>query len=404
VADEYPWPERTGYRLRLAAVLRALATTATVDLLAVVLDERAAREPPPPDLPLGRHAAVVAGPLAGGGPSRARRWATGRLPRALLWRDWGPARVALDGWAETPYQVAWFSHAPAYLALADLVRCPRIVDLDNLDAFVLRHRRRVPPSARHAGPGELARSAARSLADLVDERRWHRVQVRVAASADAVVVCSDLDRRRLGTPNAVVVPNGYERPSTGPTAGGGLRSPVEPVLLMVGLLTYEPNRDAAEFFAGQVLPRLRSAVPAARFRVVGRYDDEAQVAVLRASAGVSVAGEVADVRPELAAAGVVVVPVRFGGGTRIKILEAFAHGVPVVTTTVGCEGLDVVGDEHLLVADTPDAFAAACARVLADAGLRARLTENARARWAERYRWEVIAPAITDVIGRCTQG
>jgi glycosyltransferase involved in cell wall biosynthesis len=115
---------------------------------------------------------------------------------------------------------------------------------------------------------------------------------------------------------------------------------------------------------------------------------------------VTVVGEVPDVLPELAAADVAVVPVRFGGGTRIKILEAFAYGVPVVSTTVGCEGLDVVDGEHLLVADTPDSFAAACARILADAELRARLTENARARWAERHRWEVIAPAIAGVVAR----
>lgn len=403
VADEYPWPARTGYRQRLGAVLRTLAATASVDLLAVVLDERATREPAPEDVPLGRRAAVAGCPLPGGRAGRMRRWASGTLPRGLLWRDWDPAREALSRWADTPYDAVWFSHAPAYLALGDLVPHPRIVDLDNLDGFVLRHRRRRRPAATPAGLRGFAGERARALADAVDERRWRRAQARITATADAVVVCSELDRLRLGARNAMVVPNGYERPDDGPATVAARHPVEEPVLLMVGLLTYEANRDAAEFFAGQVLPRVRAAVPAASFRLVGRYDDEAHVAALRGLAGVTVVGEVPDVRPELAAARVAVVPIRFGGGTRIKILEAFAYGVPVVTTTVGCEGLDVVDGEHLLVADEPDAFAAACVRLLADPDLRARLARNARARWAERYRWDAIAPAITAAVARAAR-
>ena len=219
-----------------------------------------------------------------------------------------------------------------------------------------------------------------AAADAVDEGRWRRLEREIATSGAAVVVCSELDRDRLGRPNVWVVPNGYERAaqSPAPTDLGPAR-PTGPVLILVGLLTYEPNRDAAAFFATQILPHVRRHRPEAQFHVVGRYDSEADLDPWRGLPGVKVLGEVADVPTQLAAADIAVVPIRFGGGTRIKILEAFAHRLPVVSTTVGCEGLGVVDGEHLLVADDPVAFAAACVRLTEDAALRARLVAAAEA-------------------------
>jgi glycosyltransferase involved in cell wall biosynthesis len=170
---------------------------------------------------------------------------------------------------------------------------------------------------------------------------------------------------------------------------------------MVGLLTYEPNRDAAAFFARQVMPLIRAEVPGARFRVVGRYGAEG-IRALRGLPAVEFAGEVPDVGPELAAAALSVVPIRFGGGTRIKILESFAHGVPVVSTTVGCEGLDVVDGRHLLVADRPAELAAACCRLLAGEELRERISAEAHTLWEQRYRWTTIAPAVARVVQAVT--
>lgn len=396
VSDEYPWPERSGYRLRLGGLLRALAGTATVDLLVVVLDPDSPRQPAPPDLPLGRCTVVAGAPLPGRRAGRLRRWLTGTLPRTLLWRDWAPARAVLREWADAGYDAVWFSHAPAFLALGDLVHVPRIVDLDNLDAFVLRHRRGRRPSGR-LGSAVRAAGLLHRLADAVDQRRWHGLQVRIVDEADAVVVCSELDRQRLGVANAVVVPNAYDRRGD-PLAPVGDRAGTGPTLLMVGLLTYEANRDAAGFFATQVLPRVRAARADATFRLVGRYDRPEQVAAVRDRPGVVVLGEVPDLRTELARADVVVVPVRYGGGTRIKILEAFAYGVPVVATTVGCEGLEVKPGEDLLVADEAAAFAAACLRLLGDRQLRSRIGARGQACWQRRYRWEAVAPTVRTIV------
>ena len=210
-----------------------------------------------------------------------------------------------------------------------------------------------------------------------------------------MTVCSEIDRVRLGEPNCAVVPNGFDPPDVGAGGAGSSRGtrPQSSVITMVGDLFYVPNRDGARWFAERVLPEIRAAAPEAEFRVVGRHPDGLRD--LDESPGVSLRGFVRDVSVELATTCLEVVPLHSGGGTRIKILEAFAHGVPLVTTSVGCEGIDVVDGAHVLIADDPPAFAAACLRLLRDPALRERLADAAFELYWERFRWEKIRPSIT---------
>jgi glycosyltransferase involved in cell wall biosynthesis len=113
---------------------------------------------------------------------------------------------------------------------------------------------------------------------------------------------------------------------------------------------------------------------------------------------VTVTGAVPDIGAELGGAHVTVMPIRYGGGTRIKVLEAFASAVPVVATTVAIEGIDAAADEHLLVADDTSGLVAACVRVMEDDALRHRLAEAAQTLWAERYQWAPIRASIADVV------
>lgn len=397
VTDEHPWPSRSGYRQRLDQVVRSLSADAQVDLLVVVgRDDRSAATPPS-DVTLGRHDTVVAGPRSEPRVRRIAGWIVSGQPRGIGWRDWTDARALLADRLAASYDAVWFSHVNSYLALGDLVAAPHVVDLDNLVSFLLRHRRRMLWHSRRGSWLDRVTVAAEVILVAVDGRRWRRLERRIADRVAAVVVCSTLDRERLGRPNVRVVQNGYELRGPGrPEPRPGHRA--GPVLLTVGLLTYEPNLDAARFLAHEVLPRVQAALPDAQFRVVGRFGDESQVAALRALHGVTVVGEVPDISVELRAADIAVVPVRFGGGTRIKILEAFANRLPVVTTTVGAEGLDAVDGEHVLVADDASAFAAACVRLHRDAQLRADLEAAGFALWDDRYRWSSIAPVITAVV------
>jgi glycosyltransferase involved in cell wall biosynthesis len=159
-------------------------------------------------------------------------------------------------------------------------------------------------------------------------------------------------------------------------------------LLFVGHFGHPPNGDAVGFLVHDVLPRLGRPV---RVRVVGRGP------VPPLPAEIDVAGAVPDVRPHLAAARVVVAPVRFGTGMRGKVLEALAMGRPVVTTSLGAEGLGAVSGRDLLVADGADGFAGAVRRVLDDPGLGARLGAAGRTLVAARFDWDAIAAAHEDV-------
>lgn len=389
LSDTYPWPATDGYRQRLSQLLRGLCEAGAVDLFAVE-SGRDDVEPGPSPAPGLRRAFVSPRPPFGRDARKVLRWLASPLPRAVLWHEWDRARRELRAWAEPSYDVVWYSHLDCYLALGKTVPGAEVVDLDNLEDEKLRALRQVR-RAGQAGRPSMDALVGQGF-DLVDERRWARRQRAAAASARRVVVCSELDRRRLTSPTTTVVPNGYER--VGPPVGGGPAAASGPVFTMVGLMTYPPNLDAAEHFARDVLPIVRRQEPGAEFRIVGRGSLGGNpVASLP---GVVVRGEVDDIRDELARTDVAVVPIRFGGGTRIKVLEAFAHRIPVVATRTGAEGIEATDGEHLLLADDGDAegLARACLRLVQDDAFRGLLVDAAERRYQERYRWEVIRPQV----------
>ena len=208
----------------------------------------------------------------------------------------------------------------------------------------------------------------------MNAHRWRNLQQAVAAQVDRVVLCTDTDAHRTGFPNTVVLPNSYTRPDR--AAGDSHPGPGHPpVVLLQGTLTYPPNMDAVEWLIGRVAPRLWAEWPQVEIRLVGNPAPGVQR--WNRPPAVTVVGRVPDMEPELARADLAVVPLRVGSGTRIKILESFAHRIPVVSTTLGAEGLEVEDGVHLLMADDPDDFAAACGRLLSDIGLRKRLVDAA---------------------------
>jgi glycosyltransferase involved in cell wall biosynthesis len=199
------------------------------------------------------------------------------------------------------------------------------------------------------------------------------------------IALSRLDGSRLA-----VVPNAVRLPALAPPhRPDGTRR-----LLFVGTLGYLPNADAAAWLCRDILPLLREQMgEAVGVRIVGNGAGP-EVQALGMLEGVELAGGVADLGARYRQAEVVVVPVRAGGGTRIKLLEALAHARPVVATTIGAEGIDVTVGRHLLIADSPTEFAAACARLLRDPVLAADLAANGHARVAETYGYDAIVKGL----------
>jgi glycosyltransferase involved in cell wall biosynthesis len=167
-------------------------------------------------------------------------------------------------------------------------------------------------------------------------------------------------------------------------------------LIFTGSFRYFANHDAMTWFLGEIYPRIQAQVPGVRVTITG---DHAGLPLPPAD-NVTLTGFVDDVRPLVASASVSLVPIRVGGGTRLKILEAMALGTPVVATSKGAEGLDVEHGEHLLMADSPEAFAEAVIRLLIEPGLSSRLADQAYRLVQARYDWEAVTPRFLDLVER----
>lgn len=223
-----------------------------------------------------------------------------------------------------------------------------------------------------AGAGNpLMRLAMRRIAS---QMRGHERAANEACDALVAISAADLDAFRrdgLGTP-ATVIPVGID------AAGCEPADPCRPGCFFIGSLDYRPNAEGLLWLAEEVMPRLRAAAPG--LAVVAAGSNAPAELVRRAeAAGIRVAGEVPDARAFMAASGVMAVPLLSGSGVRVKIAEAMAFGVPVVSTPVGAEGLGIENGRELVVADGAEAFAAALVRVERDEALRRRLAAASRA-------------------------
>jgi glycosyltransferase involved in cell wall biosynthesis len=271
----------------------------------------------------------------------------------------------------------------APLALPFLRRPPAdrpfcVLDLDDDDARTYRRLMRIYYDLSNS------RAAAAAGAEAEKYRVFAQTYL---AGFDRVTVCSEADANRLAGQfpgvRFAVVPNGFQLAARvlqhEPTELGPLR------LLFVGTFGYFPNVDAGLFLCREVLPALRRLTDREiRIDLVGS-GSEAAMAGLHGHVEARLHDFVQDLAPLYAAADVAVVPLRAGGGTRIKILEAFAHGVPVVTTSLGAEGIDATDGVHLLVADNAEALAHACLRIKQAPEFAARLAAHAADLLAARY-------------------
>jgi glycosyltransferase involved in cell wall biosynthesis len=210
----------------------------------------------------------------------------------------------------------------------------------------------------------------------------------------AFVACTEYDALVIGrdAPNAapLVIPNGADLSTFVPS---GRPKAKDPTLLYVGAMHYYPNADAVSFFFETMYERIRQAVPEVRVHVVG-HDPPPDIQGLARLSGVEVTGSVTDVRPYYEGSTVFIVPLRLGGGTRLKIVEAMAMGLPAVSTTVGAAGLSVHPGEDILIADVPTSFVESVLRLLEDAELRQRIARNGQ-RLARHYDWnELCKPYV----------
>jgi len=209
-------------------------------------------------------------------------------------------------------------------------------------------------------------------------------------------VCSEADRDYLGDGDRIhVIPNGYERPPQEP-----LRSPSTnpPRIGFIGLYSYAPNLEGVRWFMQNCWPIIRRGVPGIRFRLAGKETDGA---LRPAEPDVDCLGWLQDSASEIATWSAMVIPVQVGGGTRVKIADAFSRKCPVVSTNLGAFGYDVRHGRELLLADNPDEFAAACVSLIRDRTAADEMAERAYCAFLEKWTWDAIAPRVWDAAEDC---
>lgn len=291
---------------------------------------------------------------------------------------------ALDGMlARTPYDVVQFEFVWMSAFRFDQRRrnAPLFVlDEHNVEYDILKRTARTSAGlTRNVYNALNWRKLARE-----EHAAWRRFDgITLTSRRDEELVQKDVPGTRTA-----VVPNGVDLDEFSVAGQGGAAE----VLLFFGAINYYPNQEAVSHFIDHVFPLIRKRRPNAKFRIIGPGAPESVLA--RQGNGVEVVGMVDDVGPEIDAATAIVVPLRIGGGTRLKIVEALSKGKPVISTRLGAEGIDVVHDEHLLLADEPQDFATEVERVLADPALRNRLGLAGRRLMEDRYSWRSIVAGL----------
>jgi glycosyltransferase involved in cell wall biosynthesis len=337
-----------GLAMRAAAVLRLLAEQYAVTLL--VLPLYVSPEPtPPPDL-------------------------ASLCERVISASSAAAARAALGDARFDVVHVFRLATLDAMGGLLDLGE-ERHLDLDDLESET---RRQLAALQRLHG------NAAAASAKLAEAARYRRLEDDALSSFDRVYVCSEPDRLALagrGVAEIAVLPNSVAVQGPLPPCG-----PSEPfTLLFVGTLGYFPNEDGVRWFCAEVLPLLEDlAARPCRVVLVGTGATD-QVRGLHAPPRIDVVGEVADLAASYQSSHAVIVPLRAGGGTRIKILEAFSFRRPIVATSIGIAGIEAVHDQHVLVADSATAFAQQCIRLRNEQGLGERLVAASFELFLDRY-------------------
>ena len=324
--------------------------------------------------------------------------------------------------AQPPYAVSRFAHPQVQKQIQTWFREQRfdVAVCDFLDAAVNFPGKLAIPSVlfQHNVESEIWRrhaatagNPAKKMMYDMEFRKMLRYERAAVCKFQHVIAVSENDRRLMmqwvDGDRVSVVPTGVDLAQYRPAPAESAPSECAPLVTFVGAMDWEPNVDGVEYFCGEVWPSIKAEVPEVRLRIVGRNPDRRVQKWASSSASLSkdssndhsieVTGRVPSVVEHLQESAVVIVPLRIGGGTRLKIYEAMATAKAVVSTTVGAEGLDVHHGRDIILADDPAAFAHAVIMLLRDPELRRRY-EKAAAETAARYDWPAIGERFSAIL------
>lgn len=415
LTPQVPYPPHQGTTIRNYNLIANLASDFEVHLLCF----QQANDNPPSNSPLSRYCAVadsVPAPtrslasravttLTSPSPDMALRLAskTFQAQLGMLLERYRYDLIQIEGIEMAPYGL-WLVHHPLWRSAQEKenrpdipIGRPRLV-FDNHNAEYVLQQRAWETDARNV---KRWHAAAYSF---IQWNKLQRYERQVCRLCDRVIAVSDADRQALlrldPTLKITVVSNGVDLDYY--AAYNRARDPQAPnygpnALIFTGKMDFRPNVDAVIWFVKEVFPLIRQETPDAHFVVVGK-EPHPRVQELAGQPGITVTGYVPDIRAHIAAAAMYVVPLRMGGGTRLKVLEAMAMRSAIVSTRLGCEGFPLdAGDEMVAFADEPAAFADAVKTLLRDPARRLAMGEAGRKFVEDHYGWSAIVPRLKAV-------
>jgi glycosyltransferase involved in cell wall biosynthesis len=358
------------------------------------------------------HYVAIENPSQPEGPARAHEYCTKaypfsyQIPEKASAAFWGQLAQGLV--SPMPVAVSRF-HPPGMTAFLE-----ELIERESFDCAVVDH---LAPTAyfpdlpnavffQHNVETVIWRRHVQHAADPL--RRWYfglqakrmlAYERRVSRAAGQIVAVSPTDaeemRRLFGVTGVVEIPTGvnieyFRPPESFPAVGADL--------VFVGSMDWLPNVDGVLYFAREVLPLIRKRRAECSLTIVGRTPPQKVLALAERDPGICVTGTVPDIRPYLWGSTVSVVPLRIGGGTRLKIYEAMAARIPVVSTTIGAEGLTIHPPDDIRIADRPEDFAERCLELLEDNGERRRVSQSAWNMVNANFSWEQVARCFEKIM------
>jgi len=379
----WPYPADNGSKIRAYNLLRGLAAHHEIHLLSFADDGDATPERIAHLQTFCAHVEAVTKPAFNPGSVKAALGYLSRWPRSLV-----------DVYSPPMAERVQARAAAADLIIASELQTMRYLELAPSLPAILEE---IEITQFENAVVQASSPARRFRARLTLSKMQQAVRTLMRRGV-AITVASDGERdyfERIAPPGAriMVIPNGVDTHANRP----GSASPISNTLIYPGAVTYDANYDAVRYFIQDVFPLVRQRIPDAQLTVTGGTGS-VDVRDLAAQPGVTFTGYLPDVAPAIRASWAVVVPLRKGGGTRLKILEAMALGTPVVATHKGAEGLNVKHGDNILLADEPEEIAQAVVRLFSDAALRGRLSQGGRALVEREYDWQTIAERLNSLI------
>jgi glycosyltransferase involved in cell wall biosynthesis len=386
IAPFMPWPLAHGGRIRLYHLVRELARLHDVTLACLTEDAEADRGPlteicrqvvTVTHLP--KFAAGFFRFLFGSNPYNVERYVSPQLLQTI-------SRLT----AADSFDLVHLETTHIWSATAACGAIPVVLGTQNVESRILAQLER----ACHNPLKRILYRLETTKMRRFEENAWRCCRLCLTVSDDER---TEIIKSGVPPGRVVTIPNGVdlERFNFNPRSGNRR-------LLFLGGLDYNPNLDAVRWLLDEIWPLIRQGDPAAQLLLAGR--NTTNLASARLPEGVKCLGDPADVPGCFGSADVLLVPLRIGAGTRLKVLEAMAAGLPVVTTSRGCEGTSALPGEHLLAADTPAEFAAACLKLLAEPGLAAKMAANARQLVEEHYSWEMQGQRLAHLYAELSAG